>query len=82
MFQRRITVAMEVAPASPTRPLARSCICHDHCSDDVCYYGDVNAAMDYGFDSIKLDGCGAVRGHTHVRRRGARRSDDELKFNA
>ena len=37
----------------------RSCICRDHCSEDICYYGDVNAAMDYGFDSIKLDGCGA-----------------------
>ena len=35
-----------------------NCICSDHCSDETCYQGDVDAVMDYGFDSIKLDGCG------------------------
>lgn len=38
-----------------------NCICSDHCSDDSCYYGDVQAVLDYGFDSIKLDGCGQQR---------------------
>ena len=36
-----------------------NCICSDHCSSLDCYQGDVDAVMDYGFDSIKLDGCGA-----------------------
>jgi len=35
-----------------------NCICSDHCDDITCYQGDVDAVMDYGFDSIKLDGCG------------------------
>jgi hypothetical protein len=38
-----------------------NCICSDHCSSPECYQGDVDAAIDYGFDSIKLDGCGAQR---------------------
>ena len=38
-----------------------NCICSDHCSTDECYQGDVDATLDYGFDSIKLDGCGAQR---------------------
>jgi len=35
-----------------------NCICSDHCADEKCYRGDVKAAVEYGFDSIKLDGCG------------------------
>ncbi len=35
-----------------------NCICHDHCNDTSCYVGDVDATLDYGFDSIKLDACG------------------------
>jgi len=35
-----------------------NCICSDHCDTLDCYQGDVDAVMDYGFDSIKLDGCG------------------------
>jgi len=38
-----------------------NCICSDHCSDITCYQGDVDAVIAYGFDSIKLDGCGAER---------------------
>ena len=38
-----------------------NCICSDHCTDPSCYQGDVDAVMDYGFDSIKLDGCGGQR---------------------
>lgn len=35
-----------------------NCICRDHCSTAACYQGDVDATIAYGFDSIKLDGCG------------------------
>jgi len=35
-----------------------NCICSDHCNDISCYQGDVDAVIAYGFDSIKLDGCG------------------------
>jgi alpha-galactosidase len=38
-----------------------NCICSDHCSTPECYQGDVDSTLDYGFDSIKLDGCGAQR---------------------
>ena len=38
-----------------------NCICSDHCSGPECYQGDVDATLDYGFDSIKLDGCGTQR---------------------
>ena len=40
-----------------------NCICSDHCSDETCYQGDVDAVMDYGFDSIKREfgGRGARR---------------------
>eukprot|EP01116_Phalansterium_solitarium_P025514 TRINITY_DN97_c0_g1_i1.p1 TRINITY_DN97_c0_g1~~TRINITY_DN97_c0_g1_i1.p1 ORF type:complete len:472 (-),score=162.89 TRINITY_DN97_c0_g1_i1:242-1501(-) len=38
-----------------------NCICSDHCSDITCYQGDVDALMAFGFDSIKLDGCGEER---------------------
>ncbi len=38
-----------------------NCICSDHCSDPTCYLGDVTATIEFGFDSIKLDGCGAER---------------------
>lgn len=35
-----------------------NCICRDHCISDACYEQDVNALLAYGFDSVKLDGCG------------------------
>ena len=35
-----------------------NCRCKDHCSDTACFAGDVAATLAYGFDSIKLDGCG------------------------
>ncbi len=35
-----------------------NCDCHDHCKDVICFEADVNATLAYGFDSIKLDGCG------------------------
>lgn len=35
-----------------------NCKCGDHCSDPACFVGDVEAILDYGFDSVKLDGCG------------------------
>ncbi len=35
-----------------------NCICSDHCTDQSCYEGDVNAFVAGGFDSYKLDGCG------------------------
>lgn len=36
-----------------------NCMCHDHCTDMVCFAADVNFILDSGFDSVKLDGCGA-----------------------
>eukprot|EP00602_Paraphysomonas_sp_CaronLab_P000574 CAMPEP_0185023338 /NCGR_PEP_ID=MMETSP1103-20130426/6019_1 /TAXON_ID=36769 /ORGANISM="Paraphysomonas bandaiensis, Strain Caron Lab Isolate" /LENGTH=434 /DNA_ID=CAMNT_0027555893 /DNA_START=39 /DNA_END=1343 /DNA_ORIENTATION=+ len=36
-----------------------NCICEDHCDSDECYQEDVNALVNLGFDSVKLDGCGA-----------------------
>ena len=46
-----------------------NCICSDHCgirddleeTDDRCYRGDAAALFSFGFDSVKLDGCGAQR---------------------
>jgi len=38
-----------------------NCICKDHCSSDACYAGDINALIAFGFDAVKLDGCGAQR---------------------
>jgi alpha-galactosidase len=35
-----------------------NCICEDHCKSDECYQEDVNALVAFGFDSVKLDGCG------------------------
>lgn len=35
-----------------------NCRCSDHCNGSSCYEGDVNALIAYGFDSVKLDGCG------------------------
>lgn len=37
---------------------SNNCICHDHCSDPICFAGDVDQILDWGFDSVKLDGCG------------------------
>ena len=33
-----------------------NCGCSDHCSENKDYEGDVSAAFEFGFDSIKLDG--------------------------
>mmetsp|Transcript_42432 Transcript_42432/g.99839 ORF Transcript_42432/g.99839 Transcript_42432/m.99839 type:complete len:180 (-) Transcript_42432:958-1497(-) len=38
---------------------SNNCRCRDHCDSPVCFAGDVNATLAWGFDSIKLDGCGA-----------------------
>ena len=35
--------------------------CSDHCDTIECFAGDVNATLAYGFDSYKVDGCGAQR---------------------
>jgi len=35
--------------------------CSDHCDTLECFAGDVNATLSLGFDSYKLDGCGAQR---------------------
>jgi len=35
-----------------------NCICSDHVTDEKYYQGDVNAAVGFEFDAIKLDGCG------------------------
>ena len=35
--------------------------CSDTCSSIECFAGDVNATLALGFDSIKIDGCGAQR---------------------
>jgi alpha-galactosidase len=42
-------------------PIVRSgnnCACADHCTDLKCFVGDVNAVIAWGFDGVKLDGCG------------------------
>lgn len=36
-----------------------NCICSDTCGDEDCYRGDAAALFEFGFDSVKLDGCGA-----------------------
>ena len=41
-------------------PCADSC-CKDHCDSLQCFVGDVNATLSLGFDSYKIDGCGAQR---------------------
>lgn len=39
--------------------------CADHtCSEEKCFQGDVQATLDYGFGSIKLDGCGVQKNIT------------------
>jgi len=46
-----------------------NCICRDHCGNNQdfgenitkCYDNDVKALYNFGFDSLKLDGCGAQR---------------------
>jgi hypothetical protein len=43
-----------------------NCICADHCISDACYENDVKAIVDYGFDSVKLDGCGKQVGSFHL----------------
>jgi alpha-galactosidase len=35
---------------------------------DACFVGDVKATMDFGFESIKLDGCGVQTNATHYAR--------------
>ena len=36
-----------------------NCICSDSCKSVECYTGDVEALFEYGYDAVKLDGCGA-----------------------
>ena len=39
---------------------ANNCICREHATDHTKFYrGDIQALREYGFDSWKLDGCGA-----------------------
>ena len=35
-----------------------NCICQDHCTSDECYENDVKQLLEFGFDSVKIDGCG------------------------
>ena len=49
-----------------------NCHCAEHrkgCAlsedDDSCFAGDVKATLDFGFESIKLDGCGIQKNVTH-----------------
>ena len=44
---------------SPFQPYPQCC--SDHCDTLECFAGDVNATLSLGFDSYKLDGCGAQR---------------------
>lgn len=37
---------------------SNNCKCKDHCSTKECFESDVKATRMWGFDSIKLDGCG------------------------
>ena len=42
-----------------------NCHCRDsECKDEKCFAGDVQATLDYGFSSIKLDGCGVEKNVT------------------
>jgi len=42
-----------------------NCHCAEHrCSGLECFQGDVQATLDYGFRSIKLDGCGVEKNIT------------------
>lgn len=42
-----------------------NCHCKDTvCSDEKCFAGDVQATLDFGFGSIKLDGCGVEKNIT------------------
>ena len=50
---------METRPVPPPSQYGNNCNCADHCSVESCYAADVNATVGYGFDSTKLDGCGA-----------------------
>lgn len=37
---------------------SNNCKCKDHCTEMGCFKSDVQATLAWGFDSIKLDGCG------------------------
>ncbi len=37
---------------------SNNCDCSDHCTDLKCFTGDVKTIIGWGFDSVKLDGCG------------------------
>ena len=37
---------------------SNNCACSDHCTDVACFAADVNAILSWGFDAVKLDGCG------------------------
>ena len=40
---------------------SNNCRCKDHCGSGNCFIADVQATVAWGFDSIKLDGCGAEK---------------------
>jgi hypothetical protein len=40
---------------------ANNCHCADHCSGTQCYKEDVQATLDYGFVSLKVDSCGGEK---------------------
>ena len=40
-----------------------NCFCRDHCGSAECYLGDTDALLDFDFDSVKYDGCGAADGN-------------------
>lgn len=55
-------------------PDGNNCICHDRqpaCQykpgpdGDLCFKGDVQATLDFGFRSVKFDGCGIQRNISH-----------------
>ena len=37
---------------------SNNCACSDHCTDISCFAEDVKAILGWGFNSVKLDGCG------------------------
>ena len=43
-----------------TRP---ACALHD--GESACFAGDVNATIDFGFETIKVDGCGIEKNVSH-----------------
>jgi len=50
--------ARNAHPPPPPLCSGNNCACADHCTDLKCFLGDVNAVVRWGFDSLKVDGCG------------------------